>query len=62
MSEPYSGLFLPVEPINEIPLDDAETFDCRRNALRHPRETKGMDYDETILSDSGVCDSSSGCC
>ena len=62
MNEPYRGLFLPVEPINDIPLDDAELFDCRRNALRHPRETKGMDYDETILSDSGVCDSSSGCC
>lgn len=62
MQEPYADMFIPVEPINEIPLDDASTFDCRRSTLRHPRETKGLDYDETIISDHGVCDAGSGCC
>lgn len=62
MSGPYEGLFIPIAPIDEIPLDDAEEFNCRRIARRHPRETKGMDYDATIVSDEGVCDPTTGCC
>src|SRR5207245_8497171 len=45
--EPYSGLFEPVEPRQPIALDTALSFDCRRSARRHPRETKGVDYATT---------------
>lgn len=59
--EPYTGQFVAVEPQENIPLDDAAEFDCRRNRLRHPRESKGLDYDETILTDGSVCEPG-GCC
>ena len=62
MQAPYEGLFVPVEPLDEIPLDEAKAFDCKRARLRSPRETKGLDYDETLVSDDSVCDSGSGCC
>lgn len=44
---PYAGYFEFVEPRVEIPLDQAEPFDCSSMRLRHPRETKGKDYDAT---------------
>ncbi|MCH8968676.1 MAG: methyltransferase domain-containing protein [Planctomycetes bacterium] len=59
--EPYTGLFEPIEPRKSIPLDDAATFDCRRSARRHPRETKGIDYDVTTQAD-GPCCGPDGCC
>lgn len=62
MKEPYAGLFLAVEPLEEILLEDAAEFDCRRQALRHPRETKGMDYDATVVSDASVCSVDGSCC
>ena len=43
-NSPYYGEFLSVEPYEEIPSDRAGVFDCSRPSLRHPRETKGMDY------------------
>ncbi|MEM6794776.1 MAG: methyltransferase domain-containing protein [Acidobacteriota bacterium] len=46
--EPYRSHFDFVEPKEEIPLAEAELFDCTRTELRHPRETKGQDYDATI--------------
>lgn len=45
--EPYEGMFEPVEPLIEVPLEEAVAFDCRRSVRRHPRETKGADYRET---------------
>jgi SAM-dependent methyltransferase len=56
---PYSGQFLPVEPRTAIPLSDATPFDCRRTARRHPRETKGLDYDAT--TEASAC-GPDGCC
>lgn len=55
MREPYAGSFLPVEPTEEIALTDAEEFDCTRAKKRHPRESKGLEYNETRVSDDGVC-------
>jgi len=46
--EPYAGLFEPVEPLVPIPLEGAAEFDCRRSARRHPRESKGLEYDATV--------------
>jgi len=62
MKEPYAGMFLAVEPLEEISLEEAAEFDCRRQALRHPRETKGMDYDATVVSDASVCSVDGSCC
>lgn len=55
MREPYADQFLPILPTEEIPLDDAKEMDCKRAVNRHPRESKGMDYDETRVSTDGVC-------
>lgn len=46
-AEPYVGMFDFIEPRVEIPLEQSQSFACRRNARRHPRQTKGMDYDAT---------------
>jgi len=60
--EPYTADILPVEPYENIPLEEAEAFDCHRSALRHPRETKGMDYEVTDLSGGACCEPGSNCC
>jgi ubiquinone/menaquinone biosynthesis C-methylase UbiE len=58
--EPYNSQIIPIEPIENIELADAKEFDCRRTAKRHPRESKGMDYDLTDVSNE-LC-STDGCC
>lgn len=60
--EPYAGDIFPVEPRQTIPLEEAAAFDCRRSTVRHPRETKGTDYDVTDLSSAGCCEPGSDCC
>ncbi|MFQ5350667.1 MAG: methyltransferase domain-containing protein, partial [Thermoanaerobaculia bacterium] len=45
--EPYRGQFELVEPRVEIALEEAGPFDCSRTPLRHPKETKGEEYDAT---------------
>ena len=59
--EPYAGLFQPVEPIAPVPIDEARAFDCRRSARRHPRETKGQDYDATT-GPADCCGPAGDCC
>jgi ubiquinone/menaquinone biosynthesis C-methylase UbiE len=58
--EPYTSQIIPIEPLEIIALADAKEFDCRRTAKRHPRESKGMDYDLTDVS--GELCSTDGCC
>ena len=60
--EPYAADIIPVEAYEDIPLEVAEAFDCKRSALRHPRETKGMDYAVTDLSGDPCCEPGSDCC
>lgn len=52
---PYAGQFHGVEPIEGVPLEGAVPFDCHRSARRHPRETKGMDYDATTEAKEACC-------
>lgn len=59
--EPYAEHFEMVEPLESIALDDAEPFDCARTAPRHPRETKGLDYDVTTDPTGEAC-GPEGCC
>jgi SAM-dependent methyltransferase len=59
---PYTGMFDGVEPRVEIPLDEAQSFDCRRSKIRDPRETKGLDYHATTESQGPCGASDSDCC
>lgn len=45
---PYHQEFIPVPPYEEVPLEDAKPFDCQGSDLRHPKETKGSDYQVTL--------------
>ena len=58
---PYAGQFILVPPREEVALDNAGVFDCSRDHKRHPRETKGMEYNVTKMSGS-VCGPDSNCC
>lgn len=58
---PYAKEVLAIEPYQAIPLAEATAFNCSKNARRHPRETKGMDYKKTEISDSTCC-GPDGCC
>jgi arsenite methyltransferase len=59
--EPYAGQFEPVEPRRPVAPGEAPPFDCSRPKLRHPRETKGQEYDVTT-EDSGTCTDGGDCC
>ncbi len=59
---PYAGQFLPVEPYQDIPLEQATEMDCRRNAIRDPRETKGKGFDLTTQILDSCCTPDGGCC
>jgi ubiquinone/menaquinone biosynthesis C-methylase UbiE len=58
---PYRDFFEFVDPIVDVPLDQAKPFDCSRTSLRHPKETKGQDYDVTTEANSKCCDGGSCC-
>ena len=59
---PYSDQIIAVEPIENIELAGATEFDCRRTAKRHPRESKGLEYNVTDLSGAECCEPGSDCC
>ncbi|MDF1742864.1 MAG: methyltransferase domain-containing protein [Gimesia sp.] len=59
---PYQGQFAAIKPFQNIPLDQAQEMDCRRNALRHPQETKGKNYDLTSQIMDSCCSPDSDCC
>ncbi len=58
---PYGNCFAFVDPVQEIALADAKPFDCSRTALRHPRETKGLEYDVTTEA-AACCVDGGDCC
>jgi arsenite methyltransferase len=56
--EPYREFFAFIEPNTEVPLDEAKPFLCDGMKIRHPRQTKGEDYNDTTSSqccDGGNC-------
>jgi len=59
--DPYASHITPVPPHKAIPEGQAPEFDCRRNQLRDPRETKGTGYNTTQLP-GGSCCGEEGCC
>lgn len=60
--EPYASQIIAVEPIENIALEDAKEFDCKRTAKRNPRETKGLEYNLTDLSGAECCEPGENCC
>jgi SAM-dependent methyltransferase len=60
--QPYREMFEPVEPLESVPLDAAQPFDCRRAARRHPRETKGADYAVTTEASNCCSGPNDVCC
>jgi arsenite methyltransferase len=58
---PYREFFEFVDPIADVPLSEAKLFDCSRTSLRHPKETKGQDYNATTEANSKCCDGGSCC-
>ncbi|RME92589.1 MAG: methyltransferase domain-containing protein [Verrucomicrobia bacterium] len=62
---PYQGHFALIEPRTPVPPGEAKPFPCGPARLRHPRETKGQDYDATTEA-SRCCDGGGsdggGCC
>lgn len=57
---PYAAAFEFIDPRTDIPLEEANPFDCSRPSLRHPRETKGQEYRVTAAGSS--CDEEGSCC
>jgi arsenite methyltransferase len=58
---PYREFFEFVDPLVDVPLAEVKPFDCSRTALRHPKETKGQNYDATTEANSKCCDGGSCC-
>lgn len=52
---PYAGQFVAIDPVSEVPLEEAPTFDCQEDQVRSPRITKGEDYRETWMGESACC-------
>jgi arsenite methyltransferase len=58
---PYAPFFEFVDPHGDVPLEAAKPFDCARTTRRHPKETKGHDYNATTEARNHCCDGGSCC-
>jgi arsenite methyltransferase len=56
----YAGHFAALEPLEAIAADNAQPFNCAKGARRHPKETKGQDYDAT--TEAANCLEDGDCC
>lgn len=61
-NSPYIDDIIPVPPYDNIPLEEATEFNCQNKAIRHPKETKGTEYQLTIIQDDIPCCSPGTCC
>ncbi|MCH2125023.1 MAG: methyltransferase domain-containing protein [Pirellulaceae bacterium] len=52
---PYADQITPVSPQQAISAENAMPFDCRKNAVRNPRETKGPANKQTQLPIQDCC-------
>ena len=60
-SGPYASQITPIQPIAAVLPEDAPEFDCRKEALRSPRETKSGQLSLNVLP-GGDCCGDTGCC
>ncbi len=62
-TSPYHRDMIAIAPYTDIPLESATVFDCSRDQIRHPRETKGQEYRITETNNgSACCAPESNCC
>jgi ubiquinone/menaquinone biosynthesis C-methylase UbiE len=59
--QPYADQFILLVPREEVAVEQAGEFDCARDHKRSPRETKGLEFKVTQIS-NGVCGPHSNCC
>ena len=59
--EPYRSFFAFIDPLTPVPVESAKPFDCADTRLRHPKETKGRDYNVTTEAGQ-CCDGGNGAC
>lgn len=60
---PYAKDIIGVVPRDDVPIEHAADFDCKRSVRRHPRETKGVHYDATHTPNGeACCPPDSECC
>jgi len=59
--EPYAADIIPVEPRVPVEAAQAKPFDCSRDAIRHPQETKGLEYRATTEAAGSCCEPGSSC-
>lgn len=57
---PYQDFFEHIDPLTEIPIAEAKPFDCSRTSIRHPKETKGQDYN--VTTEASTCCDGGSCC
>jgi SAM-dependent methyltransferase len=59
---PYGDAMIGIEPYETVPHEQAAAFNCKSNATRHPRQTKGHNYDLTAVNENGDCCEDEACC
>ncbi len=58
---PYAGQIVGIEPRTLIAAEEAKPFACHKQALRDPRQTKGLDYFETTAAGADACCTDGSC-
>jgi ubiquinone/menaquinone biosynthesis C-methylase UbiE len=58
---PYASHLIAIAPYDEISLEEAQAFNCTKNARRPPQETKGQNFNKTEIN-AGACCGPEGCC
>lgn len=59
---PYSQDIIPIPPYQDIPLEQAQGFNCKGKAVRDPQATKGADYRVTETDNGAACCAPDTCC
>jgi arsenite methyltransferase len=60
-SEPYARDIVPILPRVPVVAEAAPPFDCHRDTMRHPRETKGLEYRATTEAAAVCCAPGQSC-
>ena len=61
-NSPYAKDIIPVPPYQDIPLEEAQTFNCKGKTVRDPKVTKGADYKVTKTTEETACCAPETCC
>ena len=61
-NSPYVRDIISVPPYEDIPLEEAQAFNCKSKAVRDPKVTKGADYKVTKTTEETACCAPETCC